>query len=380
MDDDRDLPEEPEQAPVRSDEGGSSSADRLVARLAELRGQLELIAPEDQRRGREAIERMRQAQERIATLEELLAGSRDREQELTAQAFRDRARISEHASRLAELGAIADRLWEADEARQQAATVAAEADRAAELARAEVEAQRAEIDRLRSRNSELEADLASLAGDLAAAAVARHEADRLRAERDAAHARAETERRLAGDDRLRAAAAELRATELQGQLRAAERRIVQVANGRTEPVSPTPRAAEPTEAPPPWIELQRLSSETAPEVPPAASAAPNAMVPGSEAAPAAPTTSLPDRWAASKPARRGASTASTPTAKERPPDEDEVIDLTVAENAALVEDGSEVVEEANEPTGPRERSRPSAGLATSRRSGGIWRLLQRRRD
>ena len=47
----------------RSDASGDAPeqyrpTDRLVARLAELRSQLEVLAPQDQEKGREAIERI----------------------------------------------------------------------------------------------------------------------------------------------------------------------------------------------------------------------------------------------------------------------------------------------------------------------------------
>jgi hypothetical protein len=240
--------------------------DRLVARLAELRSQLEVLAPQDQDKGREAIERILQAQERIEALEEMLAKARDLEHELTAKAVRDRAQIFRYEAEISELSAISARVSTAEEARRQAVAVAAESERALALAVAHVEAQGAEIDQLRSRNRELEADLVALTEKLAAAAVARAEAVRLKAERDEARERAHVERGLAAQDRRRAAEAGVRAAELQHELREAERRMVQVSNTTHRESNAAPEDAgkqEVAEIPPPWIELQRASSEAA---------------------------------------------------------------------------------------------------------------------
>jgi hypothetical protein len=255
----------------RSDVGGDAPdpyrpTDRLVARLAELRSQLEVLAPQDQEKGREAIERIRQAQERIEALEEMLGKARDLEHELTAKAVRDRAKIFRYEAEISELSAISARVSNAEEARRQAEAVAAESERALALAVAQVEAQGAEIAQLRSRNTELEADLVAVTEKIAAAAVARAEAVRLKAERDEARERAQVERGLAAQDRRRAAEAGLRAAELQHQLREAERRMVQVSNTNHRESVAVPEdanAEEVAEIPPPWIELQRASSEAA---------------------------------------------------------------------------------------------------------------------
>jgi hypothetical protein len=240
--------------------------DRLVARLAELRSQLEVLAPQDQDKGREAIERIRQAQERIEALEEMLGKARDLEHELTAKAVRDRAQIFRYEAEISELSAISARVSSAEEARRQAEAVATERERALALAAAQVEAQGAEIAHLRSRNTELEADLIAVTEKIAAAAVARAEAVRLKSERDEARERAQVERGLAAQDRRRAAEAGLRAAELQHQLREAERRMVQVSNTTHRGSAAVPDDADREEVaqiPPPWIELQRASSEAA---------------------------------------------------------------------------------------------------------------------
>jgi hypothetical protein len=210
----------------------SKSTDRLVSRLAELRAQVEILAPPDQDRGREAIERMLQAQERVATLEQMLARAREREDSLTVQSIRDQAAIADSESRLAEMSAIAALVATSEAARREEETVAAEANRKLALAQAEADARQAEIERLRSRCSELETDLSRLAREVAAATVARAEASRTERERNEARDRASAERRLAAEDRRRAAEANLRATELQSQLLAAERRIVKLTNER----------------------------------------------------------------------------------------------------------------------------------------------------
>ncbi|HET9672616.1 MAG TPA: hypothetical protein VFQ40_07185, partial [Actinomycetota bacterium] len=219
-----------------------------------------------QERGRQAIERIREAQDRITALEEMLAAARDREHELTTQVVRGRTRILELEAEVSELDAIAARVVTAEEEQERAAALASERERESVLARAEVEAQGAEIGRLRARTAELEADLRSVSQELAGAAIARTQVARLQLERDEAIARAQTERRLAGEDRVRAAEANLRATELQRQLREAERRIVRATNGNAEQAKQAAEAAGAgVSAPPPWIELQRTSSRSAPE-------------------------------------------------------------------------------------------------------------------
>jgi chromosome segregation ATPase len=246
---------------VRDAADGSSSAHRLVSRLAELRGHLDLVAPEDQERGREAVERLRGAEERIATLEDMLAAARDREQELATTVARNRRRLLDAGARISELSATASRVIEAEDARRRAEGVAERSERDGSLAREETAALQAEVDGLRRRNAELESDLASLGEEVAAAALARAEAARLKAERDQARERAHAERRLAAEDRLRAAESDLRATELQRKLRDAERRIIHLTNERPSSASdaaPEDPADRPTA---PWIELQRVSVE-----------------------------------------------------------------------------------------------------------------------
>jgi TolA-binding protein len=254
------VPDPEHGAPARS-----VSADRLVSRLAELRAQVDVLAPPDQERGREAIERIRQAQERIGALELMLARAREREDSLTVQTVRDRAALADREARIAELGAIAARVAASEAARREEEAAAAEAKRQLTLVRTEAEARQTEIERLRARCAELESDLSRLAGEVAAAAVARAEASRTERERDEARDRAYTERRLAAQDRQRAAEANLRATELQSQLRAAERKIVQLTNGRSGSVeTETPSdIVEPPRTEAPWTTLQRVSSAAA---------------------------------------------------------------------------------------------------------------------
>jgi chromosome segregation ATPase len=255
----------------------SPSTDRLVNRLAELREQLEIVAPEDQDRGREALERIREIQERAATLDALLASARETEHDLTVQLVRDRTRIAEYEDRISELSVIAARASSAEEARRGAETTATEMERALTLTQADLAALRTEAEALRSRCSDLEADLSAVADEMAAATIARTEAARLRRERDESRDRARSERDLAAADRLRAAEAELRATELEGQLRSAERRIVQLRTAtHQERSTRSPEVEEPpVPAPPPWIELQRENAELATAAAPEAEAQPS---------------------------------------------------------------------------------------------------------
>ena len=295
----------------------SKSTDRLVSRLAELRAQVEILAPPDQDRGREAIERMLQAQERVATLEQMLARAREREDSLTVQTIRDQAAIADHQSRRAEMSAIAARVATSEAARREGEAAAAEAGRRLTIAQAEAEARQAEIERLRTRCSELEIDLSRLAREVAAATVARAEASRTERERNEARDRASAERRLAAEDRRRAAEADLRATELQSQLRAAERRIVKLTNERsaseTEPV-----------APPKVLESRRTETPVEARTEAGSEARTDVRTETPTESPAKAPTEAP--WTTLQRASFAAAGSTEPV--ERTADESDVIDLT----------------------------------------------------
>jgi hypothetical protein len=311
------------------------SADRLVSRLAELRAQVDVLAPLDQERGREAIERIHQAQERVAALELMLARAREREDSLTVQTVRDRAALADGEARIAELGAIAAQVAASEASRREEEAAAAEAKRQLTLVRTEAEARQAEIERLRARCAELESDLSRLAGEVAAAAVARAEASRTERERDEARDRAYTERRLAAQDRQRAAEANLRATELQSQLRAAERKIVQLTNERS--VSAKAQApsdvVEPRRAEAPWTTLQRVSSAAA----------------GSSTS--ATETETVTETVAAAPSASDSDPTPTPTTTGEPAGEADVIDLTQEDTNPIEQDATEDASEPGEPAG-----------------------------
>lgn len=216
----------------------SPSDDGLTTRLAELRAQSEVLAPPDQARGLETIEEIRQAQERIGTLELTLARAREREESLTAQSVREQSTIADCETRIAEVTAIAGRLPASESARRDADVVVAETKKQLTQAQAESEARRAEVERLRARVSELEAEVASVAVESVSAAVARAAVARAERELTEARDRAYTERRLAAADRRRAAEADLRAIDMHHQLRLAERKLAQLTN------KPEPRGQE----------------------------------------------------------------------------------------------------------------------------------------
>jgi type II secretory pathway pseudopilin PulG len=226
-----------------SDYGGavqspSPSDDSLTTRLAELRAQLEVLAPPDQARGLETIEEIRHAQERIGTLELMLARAREREDSLTAQSVREQSTIADCETRIAELTAIAAQLPASEAALREANVTIAETKKQLTQARAESEARQAEVERLRARVAELEAEVAAVAVESVSAAVARAEVARAERELTEARDRAYTERRLAAADRRRAAEADLRAIDMHHQLRLAERKLAQLRN------TPEPRRQE----------------------------------------------------------------------------------------------------------------------------------------
>jgi hypothetical protein len=207
-----------------------SAASRLTERLTDLRRRFEVLVPEDRDRSGDVIEVIRQAQERISALEEILAAAREREDELTANLVRDHMRVSELETRVADLGAMAERVSEAEAARLQTEAEAAELQQLLTVARAEVEAKQVDVDHLRARCDDLEADLTALADELASSTVARAKAARLERERDIARERARTEARLALEDRLRAADAERQLDALRRRLRDVERRLARSAS------------------------------------------------------------------------------------------------------------------------------------------------------
>jgi hypothetical protein len=329
------VPDPENGAPARS-----VSADRLVSRLAELRAQVDVLAPPDQERGREALERIHQAQERVSTLELMLARAREREDSLTAQTVRDRAALADSEARIAELGAIAARVAASEAARREAEAAAAEAKRQLTLVRTETEARQTEVERLRARCAELESDLSRLAGEVAAAAVARAEASRTERERDEARDRAYAERRLAAEDRQRAAEANLRATELQSQLRAAERRIVQLTNERSASAPQAeapPEVVEPARTEAPWTTLQRVSSASA-------GSSLSAMETVTEAPPV--STTLADSDA----------TPTPDTTPGEPTGQADVIDLTREETGSAEQDTTEATPEPAAVSAPPTRT------------------------
>jgi hypothetical protein len=243
-----------------SDHGGavqspSPNDDSMTTRLAELRAQLEVLAPADQARGLETLEEIRHAQERIGTLELMLARAREREDGLTAQSVREQSTIAACETRIAELTAIAGRLPGSEAARREAEITVAETTKQLTLAQSDAEARQYEIERLLSRNSRLEAELAAVAVESVSAAIARAEVARVERELNEARDRAYTERQLAAADRGRAAEADLRAIDLQHQLRIAERRLAQPTNKLVsdgEEDEPTP----PSESPWPTVSTE----------------------------------------------------------------------------------------------------------------------------
>jgi type II secretory pathway pseudopilin PulG len=235
----------------------SPSDDSLPTRLAELRAQLEVLAPPDQARGLETLEEIRQAQERIGTLELMLARAREREEGLTAQSVREQSTIAACETRIAELTALAGQFPESEAARREADVTVAETKKRLALALVESEARQAEIERLRSRSSELEAELAAVAVESVSAAVARAELARVERELNEARDRAYTERRLAAADRRRAAEADLRAIDMHHQLRLAERRLAQLTNEpQPQPLSEEEEPEAPSDAPWPLVSTE----------------------------------------------------------------------------------------------------------------------------
>jgi chromosome segregation ATPase len=144
-------------------------AERLAERVAELRLQLSVFAPDSREaaaRAGETLARARQTTERVQTLERQLATARAREDELVSQGVRNEAVIADFEARVLELSGLEARFMEV------------------EIARADAEEALMEMQR----------ELLTL----------RIEVERLKKDRDEARGRAEAERALAAADRLRA--------------------------------------------------------------------------------------------------------------------------------------------------------------------------------
>ena len=208
----------------------SFGSEYLLELLSELRRRLEAVAPDDRDRTPDATELIRQAQERIATLEQMLGWARTREVELTTRTVRGEMRVAHLESAVGELNSIAKKTSEAEAGRLRAETKAAELHQQLTAARAELPAKEAEVGRLRARCRNFESDIATLADELASTMVARARAERLERERDVALERARAESRLALDERLRAAGAERQLEVLRDRLREVEQRSTAAAS------------------------------------------------------------------------------------------------------------------------------------------------------
>jgi chromosome segregation ATPase len=247
--------DEPEHASPPDHDSGASLIDRLATRLGEMRAQLVAILPEGEealRNAQEAAEEARAREERIGTLERLLAAARQQQEDLTAQIVRDQSVIEDLQSRKEELTDMVARLVEFERGRAAAEARATEAERRADRVEVELSGLRDDLQRTRTRVSELESDLSAAAVEVAAGATARATAQRLAMQRDEARERAEAERRMAAADRVRADEAERRLAEL-------ESRTVTVVQGRPTPEPETRVGAERPPIPPlerdrgPWF-------------------------------------------------------------------------------------------------------------------------------
>jgi len=204
---------------------------RLAARVAELRAQLDALAPTDEisvRRAREAREGVRETHERIAALERLLAASRDREEQLAAHSIRDQGLAADLHAEIADLRAAMARASDAEELLQEAQVRASDAGRRASMLEEQVREQTREAGRLRARAASLEADLRAAITEVAAAASDRVRAGQLERERDAAREEAEQERRRSVESRLRAAEAEARLAVFESRVSALDERLARL--------------------------------------------------------------------------------------------------------------------------------------------------------
>src|SRR5688500_1688203 len=90
----------------------STGSEHLLELLTDLRRRLDAAGRDDQLRRPDATELIHQAQERIATLEQMLAWARSREAELTTRTVRGEMRVAHLESALGELNSIARRASE----------------------------------------------------------------------------------------------------------------------------------------------------------------------------------------------------------------------------------------------------------------------------
>jgi hypothetical protein len=322
-----------------------SSAEPSTASVPEPPDQVEVIATMGQQTERDGLQRLWDAEERIAALEEMLANARGREHELTTEAVRHRARIFEADARIFELSSVAARVTAAEDARRDAEALAQENERAAALAKAEAKAVETEIALVRARNAELESDLASIADELAAATVARTEAVRQEREENEARQRAQVERRMAAEGRLRASEATLRANEPRDRPPDAETRTPTMAGegGGWKPSAPVEGVADESPSTALGAEDKAAAEEPEDSAPPSVSTEPPARPLWSTSDQAASVATTADPWGASAsatPAVTMPSPSRTDDGEKEPEKEPDVIDLT-AEGSAEAEPSSE---------------------------------------
>jgi chromosome segregation ATPase len=207
-----------------SGKGGEPTATPqadLLARLSELRARLDVLAPGDEEaaeRARAAADGIRRANERIATLERLLAESRAREETLAAAAVRDHRDIVEMQAHLTELSGTASRVASAEAGIAEAHARAEEADRRAAANEEQMATLESVKQELTTRVATLEEELHAARSLALGVPSDQARASRLETERDAAREEAAAERRAALDARLRLASAEGRVRALTTRL------------------------------------------------------------------------------------------------------------------------------------------------------------------
>jgi hypothetical protein len=196
------------------------NAERLAARVSELRELLTVLAPqteEEQRRAREAVGQIRGATERVQALERQLEAARQREDRLSEQAVRDRASMADLEARILEFENIEARIARFEQERRAVEANAAELEHF-RLRIEDLESQlQAEAERAAERESELAAGQTRIAELEAARDAAELSLADLTEAHDLAEAQRETalvslEERLNDLNRLRTHVAEARTT------------------------------------------------------------------------------------------------------------------------------------------------------------------------
>lgn len=212
--------------------GPSPDTARLLSRVGELRSQLNALAPrteEELTRSRAAVDAAVDASERIQVLEELLAASREREEELTANIIRESGITADLHAQLAEMVGTIARSSSAESMLDEAQLRGDAAERRADMLAGELRVRVSEEAELRERCAVLETDLRAATVQVAETASGSSRVAQLERELEASRREAEEQRRHAVASRLMVAEAEAKLEAISARVDGMQARLVALA-------------------------------------------------------------------------------------------------------------------------------------------------------